>query len=145
MIVIATSFRNLQTVKEFVTAISKKHRFRTPFDSEHVKGSHALLNSAWENFHSIFPSFWENLICKICPLVIYWILSLFCNTFTAKDKYPVRECENYSSRSQMQLSFKPKTFSRFFFPFLESSSNFKHFERKDDRHSYFVLDCQRLG
>ena len=28
----------------------------------------------------------------------------------------------------MQLSLKRKTFSRFFFPFLESTSNFKHFE-----------------
>ena len=31
MIVIATSFRKLETVKDFVRPISKKDRFRTPF------------------------------------------------------------------------------------------------------------------
>ena len=39
MIVLATSFRKLQSVKEFVIEISKKHRFRKPFDSQHFKGS----------------------------------------------------------------------------------------------------------
>ena len=47
----------------------------------------------------------------------------------------------------MQLSLKPKTFSDFFIPFLESTSNFKDFEKNDDHHSYFVseiADCKRL-
>ena len=73
---------------------------------------------------------------------------VFRNTLSANDKYPVRDCENCSSRIQMQLSLKPKTSSRSFVPYLESTSNFKHFEKKDDRHSYFVseiTDCQRLG
>ena len=39
MIVIATLFRKLQTVKDFFEPLSKKHRFRTPFDNQHVKGS----------------------------------------------------------------------------------------------------------
>ena len=33
---------------------------------------------------------------------------------------------------QMQVSEKQKTFSEFFVPRLESTSIFKHFERKDD-------------
>ena len=45
MIVIATLFRKLQTVKDLVRALSKKHRFRAPFDSQHVKGSHTLVKS----------------------------------------------------------------------------------------------------
>ena len=48
---------------------------------------------------------------------------------------------------QMELSLKPKPFSYFFVPFLESTSNFKDFEKNDDRHSYFIsqiTDCQRL-
>ena len=56
MIVIATLFWKLKTVKDFVTAISKKQCFRQPFDSEHVKGSQALVNTAGESFHYIFPS-----------------------------------------------------------------------------------------
>ena len=73
---------------------------------------------------------------------------MFRNTLSANDKYPVQDCENFSSGIQMLLSLKPKTSSRSFVPFFESTSNFKHFEKKDDRHSYFVseiADCQRLG
>ena len=46
MIVRPTLFRKLQTVKDMVRALSKKHRFRTPFDSQHVKGSQTLLKSS---------------------------------------------------------------------------------------------------
>ena len=46
MLFIATLFRKLQTVKNLVRPPSKEHRFRTPFDSQHVKGSQALVKSA---------------------------------------------------------------------------------------------------
>ena len=58
------------------------------------------------------------------------ILGLFVNTLTADDKYPVRDCGNLLLPIQRQLSEKRKTFSQFFVPFLESTSNFKHFEEK---------------
>ena len=58
---------------------------------------------------------------------------MFRNALTANDKYPVRDCENLSSPIQMQFSLKPKTFSGSFVPFLESTSNFKHFEKENDR------------
>ena len=48
----------------------------------------------------------------------------------------------------MQLSLKPKTFSDSFNTFLESPLNFKHFGKKDDRHSFFITEftgCERLG
>ena len=73
---------------------------------------------------------------------------MFRNTLTANDKYPVPDCENLSSVIQTVLSLIPKTFSDSFFPFLESTSNFKHFENKDDHHSYFFTEftgCERLG
>ena len=63
------------------------------------------------------------------------ILEVFLNTLTANDKDPVHDCENLSSLIELQLSLKPKTSSRSFVPFLESTSNFKHFESEDDRHS----------
>ena len=46
MIVIATLLRKLQTVKDFFRPLSKKHRLRTPFDSQYVKGSQTLANGA---------------------------------------------------------------------------------------------------
>ena len=56
MIVIATLLRNLQAVKNLIRLLSKKHCFRTPFDSQHVKGSQSLEKSAREHFHHILPS-----------------------------------------------------------------------------------------
>ena len=46
MIVIATLFRKLQTVKNFFIPVSKKHRLRTPFDRKHVNGSQNLGKGA---------------------------------------------------------------------------------------------------
>ena len=48
----------------------------------------------------------------------------------------------------MELSLKPKIFSDFFVPILQSTSNFKHLEKKDDPHSYFISEitpCERVG
>ena len=48
----------------------------------------------------------------------------------------------------MQISSKEKIFLNFFLRFLETALNFKHFEKKDDRHTYFIFeitDYQRVG
>ena len=55
---------------------------------------------------------------------------MFRNTLTENGTYPVPDCENLSSPIQMQFYLNPKTFSDSFVPFLESTSNFKHFEKK---------------
>ena len=84
----------------------------------------------------------------MCPLLLGEVLVVFLNRLTAGGKYPVQDCENLQLPIQMQLSEKRKTFSEFFVPFLESTSNFKHFEKKDDRHTYFlseITECERLG
>ena len=67
---------------------------------------------------------------------------------TANDKYPFWDGENLSTAIQVQLSLKQKTFSDFFNQFLESTSDFKSFEKKDDRHSFFITEftgCGALG
>ena len=68
------------------------------------------------------------------PLVLGEISGVFVKILTDDDKYPVQDCENLKLPTQMQLSQKRKSFSEFFVPFLESTSNFKHFGRKDYRH-----------
>ena len=60
---------------------------------------------------------------------------MFVNTLTADGKYPDEDWKSLQLPIQMQLSEKRKTFSQFFVTFLESTSNFKHFEKKDDLHS----------
>ena len=57
---------------------------------------------------------------------------MFIDTLTPDAKYPAQYCKNLQLPIQMQVSEKQKTFSQFFVPFLESLSNFKHFEKKDD-------------
>ena len=49
---------------------------------------------------------------------------------TANEKYPIRCCVILTSPIQMQLSLKPKTFIHSLVPYLESTSNFKHFEKE---------------
>ena len=46
MIVIATLFRKLQTVKDLVRPPFKKHPFRNPFDSQIIKVAQTLVKSA---------------------------------------------------------------------------------------------------
>ena len=73
---------------------------------------------------------------------------MFRNTLTANVNYPVQDSENLSSPIQMHFSLEPKLFSDSFVPFLESTSNLKHFEKEDDGHSYFIseiTDRQRPG
>ena len=120
MIVIASVFWKWKTVKDLIRPLSKKHRLRTPFGSESVKGSQTLVKSEREHFHHIFSSLLENLIWKISPLVICQMVGWFCNTLTANDKYPVWDCENLSSPIQTELCLKRKNeklFLIFLFPF----------------------------
>ena len=65
---------------------------------------------------------------------IVWgeISAVFVNTLSTDGMFPVQDCENLELPIQMELSQKRKTFSGCFVPFLESTSNFKHFEKKDD-------------
>ena len=56
MIVIATLLRKLEALKYLVRPLSKKHRFRTPFDSQYLKGSQTLVKSSGEHFQHIFSS-----------------------------------------------------------------------------------------
>ena len=46
MIVKATLFRKLQTMKDLIKPHSKKYRFRIPFESQHVKACQTLVKSA---------------------------------------------------------------------------------------------------
>ena len=63
------------------------------------------------------------------------ILRLFFNTLTADDKYSLLNRDSLTQPIQSQLSEKQKFFFQFYSPFLKSSSNFEHFQNKDDPHS----------
>ena len=134
-IAIATVFNKLQTLKILVRPLSKKRRFRTRFDSQHVKACQILAKSPKEGSYHVFSSLSGKLIWKMSPLVLGEILLVFVNTLTLDDKYHVQDSENLQVPFQRQFSEKGKTFSEVFVPFLEATSNFKSFEKKDDPHS----------
>ena len=85
-IVIAKLLPNLQTVKNFVTGLSKSRRLRNSFESQHVKGSKMIVKSPWKLFYHIFLSLLEEIIRKISRLLNIEILGGFVNRLTADDK-----------------------------------------------------------
>ena len=147
MIVIANVFPQLKTLKILVGPLSETRRFRTCFVSQHMKASKILEKPPLQQTHHDFPTFTENLVWKMSPLVIGEILEVFVNTLTGNAKYSNQDCDNLPLPIQMQLSEKQKTFSQLFVPFLESTSNFKLLEKKDNRHSLCfsqITDCEKL-
>ena len=63
-------------------------------------------------------------------LVLCNILGLFVNTLSEDDKYCFLYKDNLTQPIQILLSQKQKTFSQCFYPFLKSTLNFEHFEKK---------------
>ena len=57
---------------------------------------------------------------------------------TVDDKHYLLHRDNLTQLIQMQLSKGQKVFSQFFFAFLKSILNFKHFREKDDPHSWCI-------
>ena len=100
----ANVFPKLRTVTHLVRPLSKKRRFRTYFDSQHVKAFQILAKSPWECFYHLFLSFLGKLIWKMYPLALGETLGVFLNTLTGDYKYSVQDCENLPLLIQMQLS-----------------------------------------
>ena len=67
MIVIPTLFRKLQTVPDLFRPLSKKHRFRTPFDCYILKGP-KLLQNLHESTFIIFSITLRELVLEYASL-----------------------------------------------------------------------------
>ena len=63
-------------------------------------------------------------------LVLRKILGLFVNTLSEDDRYCLLYKDNLLQPIQILLSQKQKTFSQFLSPFLKSTLNFEHFQKK---------------
>ena len=64
------------------------------------------------------------------------------------DKCYLPHTDNLMEPIHMQLSQKPKSFSRFFNAFSKSRLNFKYFQKKDDAHSLLISEataCNKRG
>ena len=75
-------------------------------------------------------------------LVISGISGLSVNTWTANDKYSFRNKENLAQSFQMHLFKRRKKISEFFAAFVKSTSNFEHFEKKDEPHSLCISEIR---
>ena len=67
--------------------------------------------------------------------MIHKALRLLLNTLTVNDKHFLLNRKNLKQPIQMQLSEKRKNFSEFFFAFLKSALNLKHWAKKDNPRS----------
>ena len=120
--------------------MSKMSRFRGPFDKQHGKRSQSLLKSGSQHLYHIYWSLprqwsWEKSLLLTCNF-----LGLLVNTLAADEKDHVLNRDNLPITIRMQLSKKHKTFSQFYPTVFKSSLNFKHFEKKDDFHRFWIDD-----
>ena len=87
------------------------------FERPHVNGSHTLMRSARNQFHTALSSILERGSRKRLVLVRSELLGQFVNTLTADYKYSHQNRENLSQEVPMQTSLKLKTCSRFLLRF----------------------------
>ena len=101
--------------------MSKKSRFRGPFEELHGKRSQTLLKFAPQTLYLTHLPLVSQLSWKKSLLLTCKILGLLVNTLAADEKYPVLTRDNLTIPIQMQLSQKQKTLSVFFAAFSKSS------------------------
>ena len=112
--------------------MSKRSRFRGPFDNQHGKRVEPMFKSIWQHLYHIHPSLPSQLNWKKSLFFTCQILGLLVDTLTANENYPVLNRDNLTIPIQMQLSQKRKSFCQFFTAFLKARWNFEHFDKKDD-------------
>ena len=68
-------------------------------------------------------------------LVLCKFLRLLVKRLTDDEKYSLLYRDNLTQPIEILLSQKPKNFSQFFSALSKPTSNFEHFQKKDDRHT----------
>ena len=144
MTLIRYLFLRLPPPKNVVRYMSKKSRFRLPFQKEHGKRVSTLFKFERQNVYHIYWSTRRQFSCEKSLLVICKILRLFFNTISAVEKCSLPNTENLMQPIHMQLSQTLKTFSEFFPAFSKSRLNFEHFQKKDAAHSLFTCEATVL-
>ena len=124
--------------------MSKKSRFRRPFDKQHGKRAEALFKSASVHLYPIDWSLKSQLNLKSSLLLTCQISGELVKTLTADEKYPLLKRDNLMVPIQMQLFKKEKTFSLYFAAFLKSRWNFEYFEEKYVLIDFVILNLRSL-
>ena len=130
MTLIAYLFLRLPPAKNMVRYMSKKFRFRLPFQKEHGKRVSTLFKFERQNLYHIYWSTRTQFSCRKSLLVICKSLRLFVNTMSAVDKCSLPNTDNLMQHIHIQLSQKLKTFSEFFPAFSKSRLILNIFKKK---------------
>ena len=88
--------------------MSKKSRWRGPFEKQHGKRAQPLFESASQTLYHNHRSLPRKLSWKNSLLLTCKILGLLVNTLATDEKYPVLNRDNLTIPIQMQLSQKEK-------------------------------------
>ena len=97
--------------------MSKKSRFREPFDKQHDKRAQARFKSASHRLYYIHLSLSRQLSWKKSLLFTLKILGLLVNTLAADWKFRVPNRDNLTIPIQMQFSQKHKISLNFWLHF----------------------------
>ena len=84
----------LWIAKDVIRQMFKRSCFRTPFQSQHGKGSQTLLQSPQQHLYPIFSSLRGIMNWKISLLVICEILGVLVKKLTVNNKYFLRNSWN---------------------------------------------------
>ena len=68
------------------------------------------------------------------------VLRFFIHTLSADDKYSLISKDNSMQTIQRHLYQKQQALSEFFSAFFNSALNFKHFQKKNDPHSFCISE-----
>ena len=127
---IAPVILKLLTLKDVLTKMHKRSYFGKPFGSERVNESQKLLISAESTLILLFHHLQQT---RVSCFVRSDILGLLVNTLTVNYEYSRSNRDNLPLPTQMQLWEKLDTFSKLLLNFLESTLNFKHFEKRNKK------------
>ena len=127
MTLIADVFLKLRTPKYDVREMSKKFRFRRPFDKWHGKRAKTLLKSERQHLYHIYWSLWTQFSWRMSLLVICKSLGLFLNALMADDKYCLFDRDNLLQFFRCNYLGKKKIFCQFFCALWKSWFKLQHF------------------
>ena len=133
-------FGKLLTSKNVITWMPESSCFKTPFPSESVHRSQALLKSARQLFHTNFPLIEDEFSYKMSRLVRTERLGLFGNKLAADHMYSRHNWGTFLRQVKTPLSQKRKTLYQILIQFLESTQNYVHFEEKDQLYSFNIWE-----
>ena len=126
---IANVFPKLGTHKEALSEVSKKCGFTVAFEKQHGKGSQIHLKSSRRHLDHTYWSSIRILSLKKSLLVIWKMLWLFVNKFTADDKFSPLNGDNFSQPIPIRWFRTKKVFLSFSCSF-EIYIKFSTFSRK---------------